>query len=103
MAFFATDHDLDKQFATLSRQLDDLRKALAKRGDAYYEDGREAASDYYSQLADRLHEALPAIRHRGRAHRGRALERTARDHPATAAALGLVVVGLLAGLLISRR
>ena len=98
MAFFATDHDLDKQFAALSRQLDDLRKALAKRGDAYYEDGREAASDYYSQLADRLHEALPAIR-----HRGRALERTARDHPATAAALGLVVVGLLAGLLISRR
>ena len=32
-----------------------------------------------------------------------ALERTARDHPATAAAVGLVVVGLLAGLLMSRR
>ncbi|TIQ33167.1 MAG: DUF883 family protein [Mesorhizobium sp.] len=98
MALFATDHDLDKQFAALSRQLDDLRKTLAKRGDAYYEDGREAASDYYSQLADRLHEALPAIR-----RKGRAIERTARDHPATAAAVGLVVVGLLAGLLISRR
>ncbi|WFP61180.1 hypothetical protein [Mesorhizobium sp. WSM4904] len=98
MALFATDHDLDKQFAALSRQLDDLRKTLAKRGDGYYEDGREAASDYYSQLADRLHEALPAVR-----RKGRALERTARDHPATAAAVGLVVVGLLAGLLISRR
>ncbi|WP_192248407.1 DUF883 family protein [Mesorhizobium silamurunense] len=98
MALFATDHDLDRQFAALSRQLDDLRKALARRGDAYYEDGREAGSDYYSQLADRLHEALPAI-----TRRGRALERTARDHPATAAAVGLVVLGLLAGLLISRR
>ncbi|RUT94090.1 DUF883 family protein [Mesorhizobium sp. USDA-HM6] len=98
MALFATDHDLDRQFAALSRQFDDLRKALAKRGDAYYEDGREAASDYYSQLAERLHETLPAIR-----RSGRALERTARDHPATAAAVGLVVVGLLAGLLISRR
>ncbi|MDG4885018.1 hypothetical protein [Mesorhizobium sp. WSM4884] len=98
MALFATDHDLDKQFAALSRQLDDLRKTLAKRGDAYYEDSREAASDYYSQLADRLHEALPAIR-----RKGKALERTAHDHPATVAAVGLVVVGLLAGLLISRR
>ncbi|MDX8515058.1 glycine zipper domain-containing protein [Mesorhizobium captivum] len=98
MALFTTDHDLERRFAALSRQVDDFRRALAKRGDAYYEDGREAASDYYSQLAERLNEALPAIR-----RRGRALERTARDHPATAAAVGLVVVGLLAGLLISRR
>jgi ElaB/YqjD/DUF883 family membrane-anchored ribosome-binding protein len=100
MASFSTlsDLDIDKQVAALSRQLHDLKRVLAKRGDAYYEDGREAASDYYSQLYDRLHEALPAIR-----RRGRAIERTARDHPATAAAVGLVVVGLLAGLLISRR
>ncbi|WP_217570337.1 YqjD family protein [Mesorhizobium sp. GbtcB19] len=100
MASFSTlsDLDLDRQVAKLSRQLNDLKKVLARRGDAYYEDGREAASDYYSELADRLHETLPAIR-----RKGRALERTARDHPATAAAVGLVVVGLLAGLLISRR
>ena len=100
MATFSnlSDLDLDKQVAALSRQLNDLAMVLAKRGDAYYEDGREAASDYYSQLAERLDEALPAIR-----RRGRALERTARDHPATSAAVGLVVVGLLAGLLLSRR
>ncbi|RWE74588.1 MAG: hypothetical protein EOS63_25785, partial [Mesorhizobium sp.] len=63
MASFSTlsDLDIDKQVAALSRQLNDLKKVLARRGDAYYEDGREAASDYYSQLADRLHEALPAI------------------------------------------
>lgn len=100
MASFSTlsDLDIDKQVAALSRQLHDLKKVLAKRGDAYYEEGREAASDYYSQLYDSLHEALPAIR-----RRGKAIERTARNHPATAAAVGLVVVGLLAALFANRR
>ena len=100
MASFSTlsDLDLDKKVASLSRQLDDLKRTLAKHGDAYVEDGREAASDYYARLGERLHEALPAIR-----RRGRAIERTARDNPAATAAVGLVVVGLLAGLLFSRR
>jgi len=93
-----TDVDLDKQVAVLSRELAALRKVVAKRGGAYYEDGRDAASDYYAQLADRISEALPAIR-----KQGRAIERTARDHPATAAAVGLAVVGLVASLLFSRR
>ncbi|TIV85559.1 MAG: hypothetical protein E5V93_05720, partial [Mesorhizobium sp.] len=88
MASFSTlsDLDIDKQVAALSRQLNDLKKVLARRGDAYYEDGREAASDYYSQLADRLHEALPAIR-----RRGRVIERTARDHPTTTSPTAAVV------------
>ena len=93
-----TDIDLDKQVAVLSKELAALRKVLAKRGGAYYEDGRDAASDYYAQLAVRIGDALPAIR-----KQGRAIERTARDHPATAAAVGLVVVGLVASLLFSRR
>ncbi|MGT2468835.1 hypothetical protein ACVOMV_35205 [Mesorhizobium atlanticum] len=56
MASFSSlsDLDIEKQVATLTRQLNDLKKVLARRGDAYYEDGREAASDYYSQLYDRL-------------------------------------------------
>ena len=93
-----TDIDLDKRVAVLSKELAALRKVVAKRGGAYYEDGRDAASDYYAQLADRISDALPAIR-----KQGRAIERTARDHPATAAAVGLVVVGLVASLLFSRR
>jgi len=93
-----SDLDLEKQVATLSRELAALRKAVAKRGGVYYEDGRDAASDYYGQLADRISDALPAIR-----KQGRAIEKTARDHPATAAAVGLVVVGLVASLLLSRR
>ncbi|OWK18543.1 hypothetical protein AJ88_06550 [Mesorhizobium amorphae CCBAU 01583] len=93
-----SDLDLEKQVATLSRELAALRKAVAKRGGAYFEDGRDAASDYYSELAERLTDALPAIR-----NKGRAIERTARDHPATVAAVGLVVVGLIASLVLSRR
>lgn len=93
-----TDIDLDKRVAVLSKELAALRKVVAKRGGAYYEDGRDAASDYYAQLADRISDALPAIR-----KQGRAIERTARDHPATAAAVGLAVVGLVASLLFSRR
>ncbi|MGX5848857.1 hypothetical protein ACWGTO_17440 [Mesorhizobium sp. PL10] len=100
MVSFSTlsDVDLEKQVATLSRELAALRKVVAKRGGGYYEDGREAAADYYGQLADRISDAMPAIR-----KQGRAIERTARDHPATAAAVGLVVVGLVASLLLSRR
>ena len=98
MASTLSDIDLDKQVAALSRELAALKKAVSRRGGAYYEDGRDVASDYYAQLAERFGEALPAIR-----RRGKAIERTARDHPATAAAVGLVVVGLVASLLLSRR
>jgi ElaB/YqjD/DUF883 family membrane-anchored ribosome-binding protein len=98
MASTLSDIDLDKQVAALSRELVALKKAVSRRGDAYFEDGRDAASDYYAQLAERLGDALPAMR-----KRGKVIERTARDHPATAAAVGLVVVGLVASLLLSRR
>ncbi len=95
-----TDIDLEKQVATLSKELAALRKSVAERGSAYYEDGRDAAWDYYSDLADRIGHRLPAL---GLGKRARALEVTARDNPATAAVVGLVVVGLVAALMFSRR
>ncbi|MBZ9852336.1 hypothetical protein LB566_00900 [Mesorhizobium sp. CA13] len=100
MASFSTlsEVDLDKRVAALSRELAALKKAVSRRGGAYYEGGRDAALDTYSDLAERLHDAMPAIR-----ERGRAIEKSAREHPATAAAIGLVVVGLVASLLFSRR
>ncbi|RWL14205.1 MAG: hypothetical protein EOR57_32095 [Mesorhizobium sp.] len=100
MVSFSTlsDIDLEKQVAALSRELAALRKAVSRRGSAYYEDGRDTASDYYSDLAERFSEALPAIR-----RHSRVIEKTARDHPATAAAVGLVVVGLVASLFLSRQ
>ncbi|MER9329236.1 hypothetical protein NKJ26_06900 [Mesorhizobium sp. M0152] len=100
MASYSTlpEIDLEKQVATLSRDLAALKKAMSRRGGAYYEDGRDAAFDAYSDLAGRLRDAMPVIR-----KKGRVIEKSARDHPAVAAAVGLVVVGLVASLLFSRR
>ncbi|MER9862727.1 hypothetical protein [Mesorhizobium sp. M0185] len=93
-----SDTDLDKQVAALTREPATLKKAVLKRGGAFYEDGRDTASDYYSDITERLGDALPAIR-----RQGRAIEKTARDHPATAAAVGLVLVGLVASLFLGGR
>jgi len=100
MASFSdlTDVDLEKQVASLSRELAALKRTMAKRGRAYYEDGRETAWDTYSDFMERVNDRLPSLR-----RQARALESTARDHPATTAAVGLVVLGLLATLLLSRR
>jgi ElaB/YqjD/DUF883 family membrane-anchored ribosome-binding protein len=100
MASFSnlSDIDLEKQIATLSRELAALRKVVAKRGGALYEDSRDVALDTYSDLAERLRDAMPEIR-----RQGRAIERSARQHPAAAVAVGLVVLGLVASLLTSRR
>ncbi len=100
MASFSnlTDIDLEKQVATLSRELAGLKKTLARRGSGYYEDGRDAASNYFDDLADRFGRSLPALK--GHA---RAIEETAREHPAKTAALGLVALGLLAALVFARR
>ena len=100
MASFSSlsDLELEKQVAALTKELAGLKKTLAKRGAAYYEDGRDAAWDYYSDIADRITSQLPVLR-----KRARSLEDSAREHPATTAVVGLVVVGLLASLLFSRR
>lgn len=100
MASFSTlsDIDLDKQIAALSKELAALRKVVSRRGGAYYEDGRDAALDTYSDLAGRLRDAMPAIR-----KQGRVIERSARDHPAAAAVVGLAVVGLVASMFFTRR
>jgi hypothetical protein len=100
MASFSdkTDFDLEKQIGLLSRELAALKKAVSKRGGAYYEEGRDAAWDAYSDLAGRIGEHLPSLR-----RRARAIEGSAREHPATTAAIGLVVVGLVAAMLFSRR
>ncbi len=93
-----TDSDLERQIAALSRDLAALKKTLGRRGSAYYEDGREAASDLYDDLAERIGHAMPALR-----KQARVVERSAREHPGTAAAVGVVALGLVAMLLFSRR
>lgn len=92
------DIDLDKQIASLTKELAALKKAASKRGSAFYEEGRDAARDTYSDFVEAIGDRLPALH-----KRAKAIEGTAREHPATAAAVGLVVVGLVAAMLFSRR
>lgn len=91
------ESDLEDQVARLSKELNTLKKAVSKRGASAYQDTREAASDVYGEVWDRVAESLPAMR-----KRARAAERVARDNPATAAVVGLAVVGLLVTLLARR-
>lgn len=93
-----TDIDLEKQVSTLSRELAALKKAMERRGSSYYEEGRDAALDFYDDLSDRFGRSLPALK-----RRARVIEETAREHPAQVAAVGLLAVGLFAALLLSRR
>ena len=92
------DGDLEDQVARLTKELSALKKTLSKRGASAYEDTRDTASDVYAELWDRFQEALPGMR-----KRAKTVEDAARSNPATAAAVGLVVVGLLVTLLASRR
>lgn len=107
MASFSSlsDKDLEKQVAQLTKELASLKKQLSKRGHHYYEEGREALadyrdtiSDYYDEISGRIGDHMPDIR-----RKARVIENTAREHPAAAAAVGLIVIGLAASLLFGRR
>jgi hypothetical protein len=93
-----TDIDLEQQVFALSKELATLKRTMAKRGGGYYEDGRDMTMDTYSDIAERISHSLPYFR-----KRARMVEATARDHPAASAAVGLLVLGLIATLVFSRR
>ena len=89
--------DLDDQVARLQKEVRSLRKAFGKRGAAAYDTSKDAAADFYEEMADRMADAWPAVQ-----KQSRAMRRAASDHPITTAVVGLALVGLLVGLL-SRR
>lgn len=92
------EDDLDAQVAKLTNELASLKKAMASRDVDAYGDAREAASDAYGDLHDRLVRAMPSVR-----RHARAAERAARDNPGmTAALVGLAVAGLLVTLMARR-
>lgn len=88
------ENDLEVQVARLSKELAALKKALSRRGSESYGEARDAASDLYGDLRHRFADAVPVMR-----KQARVAQRAARDHPATAAAVGVVVLGLLVALL----
>ncbi len=89
--------DLEDQVARLQKEVRVLRKALGKRGAAAYDHSKDAAADFYEEMADRMADAWPVVQ-----KQSQAVRRAASDHPVTTAVVGLAVVGLLVGLL-SRR
>ena len=88
------EDDLEAQVARLSREVAGLKKVLSRRGSNAYDDARGAASDIYGEMRSRFADAMPVMR-----RQARVAERAARDHPATAALVGLAVIGLLATML----
>jgi hypothetical protein len=92
------DVDLEQQVEDLRRELSRLRRSVAKRGSSFYDDASETISDYLAGLSGRVGPSLLGLR-----RQARAVERVAYDHPAVIAGVGLMVVGLVASLLISRR
>ena len=87
---FRGEDDLEAQVAHLANEMSALKKSLYRHGSDAYDDARGTAADLYGELRDRFSDALPMVR-----RRTRAAGEVARHHPATAAVVGLVVVGLL--------
>lgn len=91
------EDDLEAQVAKLTKEISVLKKSLARRGADAYDDARDTASDFYGEVRHRVADALPLVR-----RQARVAEQAARENPATAVVVGLVVVGLLATLFARR-
>ena len=91
------EDDLEAQVAHLAKEMSALKKSLSRHGSDAYDDARDTAADLYGEFRERFSDALPMMR-----KRARAAEKIAHDHPATAAVVGLVVVGLLVTMLARR-
>lgn len=91
------DIDMEAQIERLQREVASLRKALGKRGSAFYEDTRDTAADVYDEVVSRIGDAMPHI-----ARQSKMARKMASDNPVATAVVGLAVIGLVVGLL-SRR
>ena len=95
-----SDSALATQISALQSELRALRKEARKRGSESYDDARETTAE----LIEALREGIAAGGH-DMARQARRAGGMVREHPgtaATAAAVGLVVVGLVATMLFSR-
>jgi hypothetical protein len=95
-SYFSSSRDdvienLEAQLASLRKEVKSLRKVAAKRGASAYEDASEGVAHLYEEIAERVAESLPPLK-----KSARRVEQQARENPAAVAAVGLVVLGLLA-------
>lgn len=88
---------LASQISALQKELKDLRKVASRRSQQSYSEARDSASELADQLSDVIADAGAQI-----SRRARGAGDTMRGHPATTAAVGLIVVGLVAALFAGR-
>ena len=90
---------IEDQIETLRREIAALGDEAGRTGGRMWGSARSSGAHVVSELEEAIEELIPAVR-----RRARQVERAARDNPtATAAAAGLVVLGLVAALVYSRR
>ena len=90
--------DLEKQVRMLRGELASLQELAARRGKDVYGGASGAISGYYDDLSRVATSLLPGL---GR--RGKMVDAAAFNHPAAVAAVGLLVVGLVASLFVTQR
>lgn len=88
---------LSDQIHSLQEELKALRRQAGKRGSQSYSDARDSAADLVDEIYESVGPAVAQLRRQAR-HAGE----TVRSNPAATAAVGLVVVGLIATLFASR-
>ena len=89
--------DLEKQIRMLRGELASLQELAAERGKNVYDGTSDAVSGYYNDLARVATSLLPGL-----GKRGRMVGAAAFNHPAAVAAVGLLVVGLVASLFLTQ-
>lgn len=88
---------LSAQIESLQDELRSLRRMASKRGAQSYAEARESAADLADEIRDALASTGAQLGRQAR-HAGE----TVKSNPAAAAAVGLVVLGLVASLFASR-
>ena len=88
---------LSAQIEALQGELRSLRRMASKRGAESYSDARESAADLVDEIRDSLASTGAQLGRQAR-HAGQ----TVKSNPAAAAAVGLIVLGLVASLFASR-
>ena len=100
-AFWNSTKDAEKalarQITALQAELRDLRKIAGKRGAESYDHARDNAAEMMDELREGIVEVGGQI-----ARQAQVAGNAARQNPAIAAGVGLVVIGLIASLVASR-
>jgi hypothetical protein len=90
--------DLEKQVTMLSNEIASLKELAARRGKDVYGEVGDTVSGYYGDLSNAVISILPSL-----GKRSRMVGATTSSHPAAVAAVGLLVIGLVASLFLTHR